>query len=367
MNLIQDQIKDIEKEIRETPYHKGTEHHIGKLRAKLARLKDREIESIIIKKGKGGGGYSVKKQGEATIILIGPPSAGKSTLINKLTNAKSKIAPYAFTTVSVIPGMMKYNDTNIQVLDVPGLIEGAEEGKGRGKEVLSVARGADLVLLITDIERIYWLDRIQKILYKNGVRLNQIKPDVTIDKKLKGGLVVHTNIKQPFNKEDVKEIASEFGIKNAEITIREPLTFERLADAFSRNRVYVPTIKVINKVDNIVISNLHKLLIKHQVDPNGVIPISAERELNLNELKKLIWKKLNFIRIYLIRKDEEPHTNSPLIVKENTTLSQVAQNIGSEFAENKRKAIIWGPSAKFPGQEVSLQTQALHNMIIRFV
>src|SRR3989338_8231290 len=171
MNDLNSQIADIEKEIRETPYHKGTEHHIGKLRARLSKLKDKALESQA-RGGGGGGGYAVKKQGDATVVLIGPPSSGKSTLINKLTNAESKVAPYAFTTVSVIPGMLKYKDTYIQILDVPGLIQGAKVGRGRGKEVLSVARGADLLLIMTDVERAEILGNLTHELEESGIRIN---------------------------------------------------------------------------------------------------------------------------------------------------------------------------------------------------
>jgi uncharacterized protein len=356
------QIKRIEKEIRDTPYHKGTEHHIGRLRAKLAKLKD----SLEIKSGKGGasGGYAVKKQGDATIILIGPPSAGKSTLLNRLTNAKSKVAPYAFTTVSVIPGMMIYKNARIQILDVPGLIEGAEEGKGRGREVLSVARGADLIVLITDPHRLSALERISKALERNGIRLNQKPPKVIVDKKLQGGILIRSNIRQDLSKETIKGIATEMGVKNAEITLNEKLNIDRLIDAFSRNRVYLPSFCVINKIDTVregkIIKNIY-------VTCNDTSYISAENETGLNELKEKIWETLKFITVYLVRLDEESSNKNPIVVKNGKTLLDIAEEVGTDFAESKKRAKIWGSSAKFPGQEVSLSTYALDGMQVRFI
>ena len=126
-------IAELEEELSKTKYNKKTQGHIGLVKARIARLKEERVRRAS-SKGKSEG-YSVKRTGDATAIIVGFPSVGKSTLLNAITNAKSKIGHYAFTTLTCIPGLMMHKHAKIQVLDVPGIVQGAASGKGRGREV----------------------------------------------------------------------------------------------------------------------------------------------------------------------------------------------------------------------------------------
>lgn len=108
--------------------------------SKLARLRAQLLEPGPGASGGGGSGFDVSKSGDARIALVGFPSVGKSTFLSKITKTKSEVASYAFTTLTAIPGVLEYGGAEIQVLDLPGIIEGAAEGKGRGRQVISAAK-----------------------------------------------------------------------------------------------------------------------------------------------------------------------------------------------------------------------------------
>lgn len=356
-------IQEIEEEIKKTPYHKGTEHHIGKLKARIARLKE-EILQKRTKRGGGAqsdGGFAVKKTGDATVILVGPPSVGKSSLLNKLTNAQSKVADYEFTTTTVIPGMMTYKGAKIQILDIPGLISGASQGRGRGKEIISVIRGADLILIMVDIFSLEKIKNIKDELYQAGLRLDETPPRIYFRKTVKGGLKIIPNI--PLSKisyETIREIATEFKLKNAEIIIKEDISQERLIDGFLGNRVYLPYVIIVNKID------LKKdFLLPKEV--NNALLISCQKNVGLEQLKEIIWRKLNLLRVYLKEKDKEADFSHPFILKKGESLKNLLEKISICNKKEFKMAKISGPGAKFPGQVVSLDFSPLDETIISFL
>jgi hypothetical protein len=360
MQSIEEKIREIEEEIRKTPYHKGTEHHIGKLKARMAKLREEQIEKTF--KGRGGGGYAIKKTGDATVVLVGPPSVGKSTLLNHLTKAESKVAAYDFTTLNVIPGMLDFRGAKIQIFDVPGIVSGAATGKGKGKEVLSVARGADLIMIMVDVKTVGLAPNIFKELHEAGVRLNEKKPAVTVVKQLSGGIKVNATTNLRLSYETIKSLAQEFRLANAEIIIREDVSLERLIDAFMANRAYLPYLVVVNKTDLGIPKNIMRSL-PLQAEP---ILISAEKGENLEPLKEEIWEKLDFVRVYL-KSGEVVDKNDPLIIKAGRDLRWILANIAILGKENFKSARVFGPGAKYPGQEVSLTFSPRDESVVQFV
>lgn len=189
---IQEKIKEIEDEMARTQKNKATEYHLGQLKAKIAKYRSQLYEAST-KTSKPGEGFDVGKYGNARVGLIGFPSVGKSTLLSLLTGTESLAAAYEFTTLTCIPGVIHYMESKIQLLDLPGIIEGAADGKGRGKQVIAVARGCDMILMVLDSEKgEAQKKKLTVELEKVGIRLNREAPDIQITRNKLGGVKLNT-------------------------------------------------------------------------------------------------------------------------------------------------------------------------------
>lgn len=350
MQSIQEKIREIEEELRRTKYNKATESHIGELKAKAAKLR----RELMKPKGTAsGGGFDVRKSGDSSVVFVGFPSVGKSTLLNQLTNARSEVAAHEFTTLTVIPGVMNYKGARIQMLDVPGIISGASQGRGRGREVLSVARNCDLLLVLLDVfQAKSQLEVIMRELESVGIRPNQKAPNVVIAPKQRGGITVSSTVRlTKITPKTVEKILNVYGIHNADVVIREDVTDDQLIDVVVGNRRYIPALIVLNKCDLVDRSYVEQ--VRRELGCEA-LAISADRGERLEELKEAIYSKLRFIRLYMKPRFGEPDMKEPMILREGSTVADVCDRLHRSVRSEFRYALIWGRSAKFPGQKVGM-------------
>ncbi len=349
---IEEQIKQIQEEIDKTQKNKATEYHIGKLKAKLAKLRD-DVEKRRASSGGPARGYSVKKSGNATVALVGFPSVGKSTLLNTLTGAKSEVGAYDFTTLDVVPGAYEYQGAKIQVLDMPGLIRDAAKGKGRGREVISVVRASDLILFILDFYDTN-LQVLVRELENAGMRINTRPPDVVISRREIGGVDVKSTVKlTKLDMELAKAMIMEFGLVNADVVIREDIDQDQLVDVLAGNRIYINAVLSINKID--ISDETYLKEIRKKFKHWDPVFVSAAKEIGIDELKAKIFHKLELIRVYMKKQGEEADLDEPLIAKKGSTVGDVCDSLHRVFRQNFRYALVWGKSARFPGQMVGLE------------
>lgn len=221
MSTTMAKIEEIEAEMARTQKNKATSQHLGILKAKLAKLRRELIAPAKGGGGPGGEGFEVPKTGDARVGFIGFPSVGKSSLLNLLTGATSLAAAYEFTTLTCIPGMLYYKGSKIQLLDLPGIIEGAKDGKGRGRQVIAVARSCDLILIVLDASKPASHKRIiEKELEGFGIRLNKKPPPVVFRRKDRGGISFSSAVQTELTLDLIKSVCAEYRIHNADFVVR---------------------------------------------------------------------------------------------------------------------------------------------------
>lgn len=246
---------------------------------------------------------------------------------------------------------MLVHGARIQILDLPGIIEGAKDGKGRGKQVIAVARTCNLIFIVLDVLKpISHKAIIERELEGFGIRLNKRPPLISVKKKEKGGInVTHTVPLTKIDPDEVRAVLSEYRIANAEVAFKEDATLEDLIDVVEGNRMYVPVIYVLNKVDGISIEELDLLYkIPH------ACPISSRLWLNVDELIEQMWDRLNLVRVYTRPKGMAPDYTAPVVLRTGrSSVEDFCNAVHKDIIKEFKYAMVWGKSAKHPkGQRV---------------
>lgn len=299
------------------------------------------------------------------MALIGFPSVGKSSLLNQLTATQSEAADYEFTTLTCIPGTMHYKGSKVQILDLPGIIEGAAHGKGRGREVIAVARNADAILIVLDAGK-EGLNRHREILEKEletvGIRLNQRPPNVTFTKKATGGIkfastVTLTNL-GPDPVKVATQILREYKVSNADLLAREDITVDQLVDVIQGNREYKPCLYLYNKIDTVTIEEIDSLArMPHSLVGSVKQGFNIGHPLEDDPLKAKMWEYLGLTRVYTKRRGDQPDLAEPVVlsaIRKGTAVSSLCGNISTQMLRDFNYALVWGTSAKHSPQRCGL-------------
>eukprot|EP00928_Gymnodinium_smaydae_P011488 TRINITY_DN14230_c0_g1_i1.p1 TRINITY_DN14230_c0_g1~~TRINITY_DN14230_c0_g1_i1.p1 ORF type:complete len:416 (+),score=93.24 TRINITY_DN14230_c0_g1_i1:81-1328(+) len=355
-----EKIAALELEIGRTQKNKATAKHLGDLKAKLCAARRELMEP-----SKAGGGkqqgFEVQRYGDSRIALIGFPSVGKSSLLTAMTGVQSEAAAYEFTTLTCIPGVINYNDCKIQLLDLPGIIMGAAQGKGRGRQVIATARSADMIIMVLDATK----DDLQRQLLTKelndvGIRLNKSRPRISVNKTKTGGYKFNATVPLTELSEEVcYTILHQYKIFNVDVVVHEDASIDDFIDVLEEMgtapRKYCKCLYVYNKIDMLSIAEIDKLARQ----PFTVV-ISVASKLNLDGLLERIWQELELKRIYTKKKGMFPDFTDPLVLTpqrgdKTATVENAVGMLHKALLDEFKSAVVWGTSVKSSPQICGLK------------
>jgi len=283
----------LEELIATIPKHKGTDKLRGDLRRKLSQLRKEAVKKA--KKGGKGDLYVVQREGAAQIALVGFTNSGKSAILASLTKATPVIADYPVSTITPLPGMMPFEDIQIQLVDLPPI--GNESTDGWVSGILRVADALLLVLDITDDP--------------------EIQAELLIEQLERWRIYVL--------KSQTSDVGS-FGVFKRALLVANKNDYPGTEDDFIR-------------------------LKERYGHLCSCISVSAQKKDNLEELKRAIFEISGIIRAYSKPPGKDPDLSRPFTVPSGSTVLELAGFIHKDFVPNLKYARIWG-SARFGGQRV---------------
>lgn len=238
-------------------------------------------------------------------------------------------------------------------MDLPGIIEGAAQGKGRGRQVVAVARSADLILMMLDATK----SDVQKVLLEKeleavGIRLNKKRPDVYFKPKSMGGITFTATVPlTKISERMANAILREYKVHNAELVIHEDITVDELIDVLDGNRNYLRCLYLYSKIDAVSLEEVDRLARQ----PNSVV-MSCYMNLNLDQVTEKIWKHLDLSRVYTKRQGAAPDFSDPIVLRRGSKVEDACRAIHRGLADPSqfRYALVWGRSVKHYPQRVGL-------------
>jgi ribosome-interacting GTPase 1 len=278
------------------PKHKGTDKLRADLRRRLSQLRK---EAASKKKGGRGDLYVVQKEGAAQIALVGFPNSGKSSLLACLTNANPVIADYPLSTLVPLPGMMPFEDIQLQLVDLPPIGNEATDGWVSG-----ILRYADALILVIDL-----------------TEEPDIQAELLIDQLNRWNI-------HPRTRTEIRESSDKIPVG-----------------------VFKRTLVAANKIDLVKVEDdFFKLETKYG-HLYQCIAVSALKKENLEELKRALFEVSEIIRVYSKPPGKEPDISTPFTIPKGSTIIDLASFIHKDFLFHLKYARVWG-SAKFDGQKV---------------
>ncbi|OGO01651.1 MAG: hypothetical protein A2Y72_03155 [Chloroflexi bacterium RBG_13_53_26] len=289
----QEKIEALEEMFSIMPKHKGTDRLRAELRTKIAKFYE-EAEKRPMVGRKGSLLYYVKKEGAGQAVLLGLPSTGKSRLVTTITGASSQVADYPFTTQLPIPGMMEFENIQIQLVDLPAIT-----APNVSSWLPNVVRNADLLLVVVDLTQ---------------EPITQVEATIEWLAKFRIGL---------------------------------PQDSRRAEEMTTWKKALI----IGNKIDAEGAAENYRILESYYHGRFPVISTSAQRADGLEQLRAGIFRALDVIRIYTKVPGQKPDLTDPVVLKRGSTALDAAESVHKDFGRNLRYAQVWG-SGKFDGQRV---------------
>jgi ribosome-interacting GTPase 1 len=346
---IEEKIRALEEALSLIPDHKGTEKLRGRIKRRIAELR-REAERKASLRAVRRDYFHVPKEGAAQVVLIGAANSGKSSLLRALTNAKPQVSGYPLTTTMPIPGMMLYNDVEIQLVELPAILtEDLEETQFTNRSI-GFSKNADLIVIILDGARspAKQLERILEIYDESGVSFRRKRCEIEIEKKDSGGIRLVVFGSLGVDVKEVEDLLRSVGIRNAVVRVRGEASIEDFEEVVIREMTHKRGLIAVNKIDQAAPGSLEE--VKNIAGEIPVVAVSAENGAGLEDLKRQIFNSLDLIRVYTRKAGIT--SDKPIILPRNSTIRDLAEIIHRDFAEKMKYARVWGASVKVQGQRV---------------